>query len=61
MQEWSETQHFIIYFDPTTMAIITEESENNGRHIRDWCNHVRGKPVCPRPGDIMVIAISRRS
>ena len=32
MQEWSESQHFIIYFDPTTMAIITKESENNGRH-----------------------------
>ena len=47
MQEWSETQHFIIYFDPTTMAIITEESENNGRHIGYWCNQVRVKPVCP--------------
>ena len=52
MQEWSETQHFIIYFDLTTMAIITEESENNGRHraephIGDWCNQVRVMPVCP--------------
>ena len=59
MQEWSESQHFIIYFDPTTMAIITKESENNARHQTPRRRTSLGIPGCNqvsasvRPHDIM--------